>query len=48
MISAVVLTKNEEEFIRNCLESVSWVDEIIVIDCGSTDNTLVIAKKYTR
>ena len=47
MISAVVLTKNEEDFIRNCLESVKWVDEIIIVDSGSTDKTLDIAKNYT-
>lgn len=47
MISAVVLTKNEEDRIRACLESLKWVDEIIVVDSGSADKTLDIARKYT-
>lgn len=45
-ISAVVLAKNEEKVIGRCLESLSFCDEIIVIDTGSTDNTVTIAKKY--
>lgn len=46
-IAAVVITKNEETNIEDCLESVSWVDEIVVIDSGSTDDTCAIARKYT-
>lgn len=38
-ISAIVLAKNEDARIDKCLESLSFVDEIIVIDNGSTDNT---------
>lgn len=34
---------NEEDKIRRCLQSVSWCDEIIVVDSGSTDQTLAIA-----
>lgn len=47
MLSAVVLTKNEEDRIKVCLESVKWADEIVVVDNGSKDNTLEIAKIYT-
>lgn len=47
MISVIIITKNEEERIKACLESVKWADEIIVADNGSTDKTLDIAKKYT-
>ncbi len=46
MLSVIVITKNEEQIIKACLESVKWADEIIVIDNGSTDNTTEIAKKY--
>jgi len=48
MLSVVVITKNEEERIGVCLESVKWVDEIIVVDNGSSDGTLKIAEKYTN
>lgn len=45
MISAIIITKNEEENIERCLQSVRWCDEIIVIDDRSTDKTSEIAKK---
>ena len=44
-LSAVVITKNEEAVIRRCLESVTWADEIIVVDSGSTDRTLEICRE---
>ncbi len=47
MLSVVVITKNEENRIKACLESVKWADEIIVVDNGSDDKTLKIAKNYT-
>lgn len=46
-ISAVVRTFNEELNIRDCLESVTWADEIVVIDAFSTDRTVEIAREYT-
>jgi len=46
-ISVYIICKNESASIADCLESVKWVDEIIVLDSGSTDNTLDIVKKYT-
>src|SRR5258708_3591219 len=48
MISVIVITKNEEDRIKACLESVKWADQIIVYDNGSSDNTLKIAAKYTE
>lgn len=46
-ISAVIITFNEEAQIGRCLESVEWVDEIIVVDSHSTDRTREIARSYT-
>jgi (heptosyl)LPS beta-1,4-glucosyltransferase len=45
-ISAFVITKNEEKNIARCLKSLDFCDEILVVDQGSTDKTLEIAKKY--
>ncbi|MDP3973537.1 MAG: glycosyltransferase family 2 protein [Candidatus Daviesbacteria bacterium] len=47
MLSVIVITKNEAERIKVCLESIKWVDEIIIADNGSSDKTLEIAKEYT-
>ncbi len=48
MISVIIITKNEEARIRPCLESVKWADEIVVADTGATDQTLKIAREYTK
>lgn len=45
-ITVAIITKNEERNIRDCLESVKWADEIVVVDNGSTDHTLSICKQY--
>lgn len=45
-IAAVILTHNEETDLDKCLKSLSWVSNIFVVDSGSTDNTLVLAKKH--
>jgi glycosyltransferase involved in cell wall biosynthesis len=46
-ISVVVITRNEESNIADCLESVKWADEIVVVDDFSTDETVEIARQYT-
>ncbi len=45
-LTVVILTKNEEACIAECLESVKWADEIIVVDDESTDKTVQIVKNY--
>lgn len=47
-IAAVIITKNEQDSLRDCLESLRWVDEIIIVDSGSTDSTETIAREYTE
>lgn len=46
-LSVILITMNEEKLVRNCLESVDWADEIIVVDSGSTDNTINICREFT-
>lgn len=48
-LSVIVLTYNEEKNIETCLGSLKdWAAEIIVVDSGSTDNTINLAKKFTE
>lgn len=46
-LSITIITKNEVNRVEACLRSVTWADEIIVLDSGSTDDTVVLCKKYT-
>ena len=46
-LSVIISTYNEENNIEECLESVKWADEIIVVDSSSKDKTADIAKKFT-
>ena len=43
-ISVLILTHNEEVNIQDCLDSVSWCDDVVVLDSGSTDRTRDIAR----
>ncbi len=46
-VSACLIVKNEQELLPGCLESIrDWVDEIIVVDTGSTDDTVAIAESF--
>ncbi len=46
-ISACIVTFNEEERIADCLKSIDWCDEIVVVDSLSTDGTVQICEKFT-
>ncbi|MCX7661415.1 MAG: glycosyltransferase [Candidatus Omnitrophica bacterium] len=47
-ISVIIITKNEERNIRDCLESVKWADEIVIVDDYSRDKTVEIARGYPQ
>ena len=44
-VSAVIITSNEERHLGPCLDSLRWVDEIVVVDAGSADRTADLAKR---
>src|ERR1700733_13728980 len=46
LLSVGVVTLNEEETLARTLASVSWAEEIVVVDSGSTDRTVEIARSY--
>lgn len=46
-LSVIIITLNEEKNIVDCLESVKWADEIVVVDSHSKDKTRAIASRYT-
>ncbi len=46
MISVIILTKNEEQDLPGCLQHLRWCDDVHVLDSGSTDATLDIAKSF--
>lgn len=45
-VSVIVLTKNEEENLPDCLASLQWANEIVVVDSFSTDRTVEIAQQH--
>jgi (heptosyl)LPS beta-1,4-glucosyltransferase len=48
-LTAALIVKNESKNLDSCLSSlVEWVDDIVILDSGSTDNTQEIAQKYTK
>ncbi len=46
-LSVTVIARDEEHHIGDCLDSVRWADQIVVVDTGSTDHTVEICQKYT-
>ncbi|HEY7885775.1 MAG TPA: glycosyltransferase family 2 protein [Cellvibrionaceae bacterium] len=44
-VSAVLIVKNEQHKIADCLASLTWADEVVVLDSGSTDDTCAIAQR---
>ena len=46
-LTATVITRNESANILAALDSVSWADELIVVDSGSTDDTVALARQRT-
>ena len=45
-VSAVIIVKNEEAHLAQCLSTLQWVDELVVLDSGSTDATCRIAASF--
>ena len=46
-LSAVLIARDEEHRLAACLESLSFADEIVLVESGSTDRTVEIARRYT-
>jgi len=46
-LSVCIIAKNEQENIARCLDSIKWVDEILVMDSGSVDQTVQICQEYS-
>ncbi len=46
-ISAVLIVKNEAKKLPECLASLAWANEIIVLDSGSSDETLIVAESFS-
>ncbi|MHA6246571.1 glycosyltransferase family 2 protein [Pontibacter sp. CAU 1760] len=45
-VSAIIICKNEEQFIAGAIESLLWADEVLLVDSYSTDHTLELARQY--
>jgi glycosyltransferase involved in cell wall biosynthesis len=46
-LSVILITQNEEKNIIDCLESIQWADEIVIVDAKSSDKTVELASRYT-
>jgi glycosyltransferase involved in cell wall biosynthesis len=46
-LTVTVITRDEAANLAAALDSVRWADEIVVVDSGSTDDTVAIARRYT-
>lgn len=46
-LGVAMIVKNEEQLLGRCLDSLEGIDEIVILDTGSTDNTRDVAKRYT-
>ena len=47
-VSGIITSFNEEHNIADCIESLLWCDEIVVVDSFSTDDTVTIARRYDK
>ena len=47
-LSVTVITRNEASQIRDCLATVKWADEIVIVDSGSVDGTVEIGREFTE
>lgn len=46
-ISVTLICKNEEENLKRLLPTLTFADEIVVVDTGSCDGTVTVARRYT-
>jgi glycosyltransferase involved in cell wall biosynthesis len=46
-LTVITITRDEERNIQECLESVQWADQLVVVDSGSRDRTVELARGYT-
>ena len=47
-VSGIITTFNEERYIEDCIKSMNWCDEILIVDSYSTDNTINLAKQFEK